>query len=167
MNDKYILDLKDLVEFSYSLMYIGNYEKMTNLLDNSFNKNYYEYSKIIYNTLCSDKFTNKKIIFNNDVELTNPFNRTLFVVQDIDILLKNILDKGYTISQGPKPWRGQINSINSFLNYLDVDYRSSLYNHSMLHYSKGNIDNSWKDETLTKEHFSFRNIHQNMGNIKW
>jgi len=103
MNDKYILDLKDLVEFSYSLMYIGNYEKMTNLLDNSFNKNYYEYSKIIYNTLCSDKFTNKKIIFNNDVELTNPFNRTLFVVQDIDILLKNILDKGYTISQGPKP----------------------------------------------------------------
>jgi len=167
MNEKYILDLKDLVDFSYSLMYISNCEKMTCLLDYSFNKNYYEYSKIIYNTLCSDKFTNKKIIFNNDVELTNPFNRTLFVVQNIDVLLKNIFDKGYTISQGPKPWRGQINSINSFLNYLDTDYRKSLYNHSMLHYSKGNIDKSWKDETLTKEHFTFRNIHQNLGNIKW
>lgn len=167
MNEKYVLDLKDLVEFSYSLMYTGNYEKMTKLLDNSFNKNYYEYSKIIYNTLCSDKFTNKKILFNNDIELTNPFNRTLFVVQDLEVLLKNIFDKGYIISQGPKPWRGQINSINSFLNYLDVDYRSSLYNHSMLHYSKGNLDKSWKDETLTKEHFSFRNIHQNLGNIKW
>jgi hypothetical protein len=103
MNEKYILDLKDLVEFSYSLMYISNYEKMICLLDNSYNKNYYEYSKIIYNTLCSDKFANKKIIFNNDVELTNPFNRTLFVVQDIDVLLKNVFDKGYTISQGPKP----------------------------------------------------------------
>jgi hypothetical protein len=84
-------------------MYIGNYEKMTNLLDNSFNKNYYEYTKIIYDTICPNKFTNKQIIFNNDVELTNPFNRTLFVVKDLEVLLKNISDKGYIISQGPKP----------------------------------------------------------------
>jgi hypothetical protein len=76
---------------------------MTCLLDNSFNKNYYEYSKIIYNTLCSDKFIEKKIIFNNDVELTNPFNKLLFVVKDKETLLKNIFDKGYVVSQGPKP----------------------------------------------------------------
>src|SRR5580700_10509048 len=103
MHEKYFLDLKDLVEFSQSLIYVSDYEKMTCLLDHSFNKNYYEYSKIIYNTLCSDKFTNKKILFNNDVELTNPFNKLLFVVKDKETLLKNILDKGYTISQGPKP----------------------------------------------------------------
>ena len=140
---------------------------MASLLGYSFNKNYYEYSKIRYNTLCSNKFTNNKVIFNKDIQLTNPFNRLLFVVHDKEALLKNIFDKGYTISQGPKPWRGQINSINSFLNYLDVDYRNSLYNHSKLHYSKGNLDNSWKDEILTKEHFSFRNIHQNLGNVRW
>ena len=109
----------------------------------------------------------KKIFFNNDVILTNPFNKLLFVVQDKEALLKNISDRGYIISQGPKAWRGQINSINSFLNYLDTDYRKSLYNHSKLHYSKSNMDNSWKDETLTKEHFSFGNIHQNLGNIRW
>jgi len=167
MNEKYILDLKSLVEFSSSLIYVNNYEIMTYLLDYSFNKNYYEYSKVIYNSICPDKFANKKIFFNNDVKLTNPFNKLLFVVKDKETLLKNILDKGYNVNQGPKPWRGQINSINSFLNYLDVDYRKSLYNHSMLHYSKGNIDNSWNDELLTKEHFTFRNIHQNLGNVKW
>jgi hypothetical protein len=91
----------------------------------------------------------------------------LFVVQDKEALLKNISDKGYTVSQGPQAWRGQISSINSFLNYLDVDYRNSLYHHSKVHYSKGNILKSFKDETLTKEHFSFRNIHQNLGNIRW
>jgi hypothetical protein len=139
---------------------------MSSLLDNSFNKDYYEYSKVIYNNICSNKFTDKKIFLNNDVKLTNPFNRILFIVQDKESLLKNILDKGYTISEGPQSLRGQINSINSFLNYLDVDYRNSLYNHSKLHYSKGNILKSFKDETLTKEHFSFRNIHQNLGNIK-
>jgi hypothetical protein len=86
------------------------------------------------------------------------------VVQDKEALIKSISDKGYTISQGSKQWRGQI---NSFLNYLGTDYRKSLYNHSQLHYNKGNLDNSWKDEILTKEHFTFRNIHQNLENIRW
>ena len=167
MSEKYILDLKNLVELSSSLIYAGNYENMTCLLDNSFNKNYYEYSKIIYNTICSDKFTNKKVFFNDNVKLTNPFNKLLFVVKDKETLLKNISDKGYNINQGSQQWRGQINSISSFLNYLDTDYRKSLYNHSKLHYTKGNIDKSWNDEILTKEHFTFRNIHQNMGNVKW
>jgi len=140
---------------------------MTNLLDTSINKNYYEYSKILYNDICPNKFINLKNIINKDVELTNPFNKLLFVVQDKEALLKNISDKGYIINQGPQQWRGQINSMNSFLNYLDIDYRKSLYNHSKLYYSKGNLDNSWKDETLTKKHFTFRNINQILGNIKW
>lgn len=140
---------------------------MTNLLDTSINKNYYEYSKILYNDICPNKFINLKNIINKDVELTNPFDKLLFVVQDKEALLKNISDKGYIINQGPQQWRGQINSMNSFLNYLDIDYRKSLYNHSKLYYSKGNLDNSWKDETLTKKHFTFRNINQILGNIKW
>jgi hypothetical protein len=102
MYEKHLLDLKDLVEFSNSLTYVGNYEKMTCLLDNSFNKNYYEYTKIIYDSICPDKFMDKKILFNNDVELTNPFNRILFVVHDKQALLKNISDKGYTVTQGPQ-----------------------------------------------------------------
>ena len=167
MNEKHVLDLKDLVEFSSSLIYVSNYKEMSSLLDNSFSKNYYEYSKIIYNSICSDKFTNNKILFNRDVRLTNPFNKILYVVKDKETLLKNISDKGYIVNQGPQAWRGQINSINSFLSYLDVDYRNSLYNHSKLHYSKGNLDNSWKDKTLTRKHFSFRNIHQNLGNVRW
>jgi hypothetical protein len=89
MNEKYVLDLKFLIEFSNNLIYISNYEKMSYLLDSSFNKNYYEYSKILYNNICPDKFINKKIFFNNDVILTNSFNKLLFVVRDKEALLKN------------------------------------------------------------------------------
>ena len=74
---------------------------MTNLLDTSINKNYYEYSKILYNDICPNKFINLKNIINKDVELTNPFDKLLFVVQDKEALLKNISDKGYIINQGP------------------------------------------------------------------
>jgi len=75
---------------------------MTNLLDTSINKNYYEYSKILYNDICPNKFINLKNIINKDVELTNPFDKLLFVVQDKEALLKNISDKGYNINQGPQ-----------------------------------------------------------------
>jgi len=102
MHEKYILDLKNLVEFSSSLIYVSNYEKMTCLLDSSFNKNYYDYSKIVYDTICPDKFTNKKIFLNNNVKLTNPFNKLLFVVKDKETLLKNISNKGYNVNQGPQ-----------------------------------------------------------------
>lgn len=102
MHEKYILDLKSLLEFIKNLTYVGNCEKMSCLLDNSFNKNYYELCKIIYDTTCSDKFFNDKIFFNNNVKLANPFNKLLFVVKDKETLLKNISDKGYDINQGPQ-----------------------------------------------------------------
>jgi hypothetical protein len=75
---------------------------MTNLLDTSFNKDYYEYSKIIYKNISPNKFTDNKIFLNDDVNLTNPFNKLLFVVKDKETLIKSISDKGYTISQGSK-----------------------------------------------------------------
>jgi hypothetical protein len=75
---------------------------MSCLLDNSFSKNYYEYTNILYNNICPDKFTNNKIFFNCDVKLTNPFNKILFVVQDKETLLRNISDKGYNVNQGPQ-----------------------------------------------------------------
>lgn len=102
MSKNYILDLKSLVELSSSLTYVSNYEKMTYLLDKSFNKDYYEYSKVIFDTICPDKFINKRIFINNDVKLTNPFNKLLFVVKDKKTLLKCISDKGYNVNQGPQ-----------------------------------------------------------------
>lgn len=51
------------MEFSNNLIYSSNYKKMSNLLDTSFNKNYYEYSKILYNYICPNKFSNKKNYF--------------------------------------------------------------------------------------------------------
>jgi hypothetical protein len=75
---------------------------MTSLLDTSYNKNYFEYSKIIYNDICPNKFINNKIYLNDDVYLTNPLNKLLFVVKDKEALIKNISDKGYILSQGSK-----------------------------------------------------------------
>lgn len=79
------------------------------------------------------------------VQINLVIKKLLFIVQDKEALLKSIFDKGYNINQGPQQWKGQINSMSNFLNYLYIDYRKLLYNHSKLHYNKGNLDNSWKD----------------------
>ena len=44
----------------------------------------------------------KKNIFSKYVELTNSFNKLLFVIQDKEALLKNISNKGYNINHGPQ-----------------------------------------------------------------
>lgn len=46
---------------------------------------------------------------------------------------------------------------------MDNDYRSSLYNHHNYHIEKGMLDRKFE---LNKSHFSFRNIHMNLGNIR-
>lgn len=86
------------------------------------------------------------------------------VVIDLDGLTKAILDRGFNINKGVKKWRGQINSMNALLNCFDIDYRNSLFNHNQFHVRNGSVD--WKD-ALNKSKFSYRNIHMNLGNIRW
>jgi hypothetical protein len=91
----------------------------------------------------------------------------VFVIDDKELFINSIREKGYNINEGPQQWRGQINSINSFLNYLDTDYRESLYNHYNYHLCNETLPDYAKYYPLKKEHFYFTNIHQYLGNIKW
>ena len=97
----------------------------------------------------------------------NIINGILFVVEDLDYFIKSVANKGFVVNQGPNSFRGQINSMSSFLGNLDVDYRSSLFNHYTYHISKGQIHSSLYDYKLKRQHFSFTNIHQNIGNTRW
>ena len=75
-------------------------------------------------------------------------------------MLKHVVDKGFVISQGPQKWRGQLNSMHSFLGGLDMDYRESLYNHH-----RGYLDSDLYSR-LDRKHFRFSNIHKNIGIVK-
>jgi hypothetical protein len=45
-----------------------------------------------------------------------------------------------------------------------MDFRSSLYNHSLYHVKKGTVSHRF---ALDKSKFSFRNVHMNLGNVRW
>jgi hypothetical protein len=113
---------------------------------------------ILFNHL-NDNSSNAKIVTN-----LNALNSCLFIVNDLNTLVKNIKAKGYEMNEGPQKWRGQVNSINNFLYSLDIDFRNSLYRHNQYHVKQGKIDESL---SLAKSKFSFRNIHQNIRGIRW
>jgi hypothetical protein len=54
--------------------------------------------------------------------------------------------------------------MTSFLSTIDVDYRDSLYNHYSYH--KNNLHSEYRSN-LERKHFSFLNIHNNIGNVRF
>jgi hypothetical protein len=142
-------------------MYIGDTEVMSNILKLGVERDFRGYIKLIYE--------NTPLVLNIFENLTMPefsvLNSTLFIVKDLEDLIKQVGNKGFVINQGPQKWRGQINSMNSFQGGLDMDYRESLYNH--YDYHSGNLDPSLYTCKLGRKHFSFLNIHKNIGNVRW
>lgn len=123
-------DAKSLLNFTTKLMYINNTEAMS-IIKCGVDKDFFSFMKLIYQGRPLG-------VGDNFASLSQPkfsvLNSTLFVVENLEHLVKQVVDKGFIISQGPQKWRGQLNSMHSYLGGVDMDYRDSLYNHYMHHY---------------------------------
>ena len=110
----------------------------------------------------------EKLFYNfKDIEIDKPFNiinGCLFVVKDLNQFIHNLTGKGLSVNCGPQSQRGQVNSITNFLSCLDQDFRRVLYNHNNYHVRLGHIDRKY---LLTRDKFSFKNIHQNIGCVHY
>lgn len=158
------------------LSYICDYEMLSVLLDLACKKNYYEFAEIILWNF-SKRYFNIGHQVDPDKEPLNLLNSSVFVVRDINILIENVKKIGYcNINEGPQPWRGQINSISHFLSSIDTDYRINIYNHYKHHLElqancrhKSTISGYTlhQEDIIPRSNFSFRNIHMNIGNVKW
>jgi len=137
---------------------------MFKLIDLANNKDYKGFAKEILNPI-----KNYDKLFNSlkDLEVEKPFNiinGCVFVVNDLNLFINNLTDKGLLVNCGPQAQRGQVNSITNFLTCIDQDFRRVLYNHNNYHVRVGNID---KNYILTRDKFSFKNIHINIGRVHY
>ncbi len=135
-----------LVDLAYKRDYIGYLRQLLG---------YIKFYQLIENSLL-------KYIESTHQPTISVINSSLFIVDDIQLFVKKIKERGYDISQGPKTIRAEVSSIDSFLLSVDREYRTSLYNHH-LHHMRG-YENPLM---LTRDKFSYRNIHMNLGNKKW
>lgn len=164
----YNLDVKsisDIFNLINRLIYLTNVNDMPNLLDLAYKKNYFKFMfEILGQDICNA--IRNKIILPNDEEYANSIsiiNGCLFIVNDLNLFLNSIKDKGLNVNGGPQRYRSQVNSINSFLNCFDTDFRNSIYNHNQIHIKKGLNNKLYLGRNL----FTFNNIHMNMGSVRW
>ncbi len=147
-----------------TLIIHSDYTRMSTLIDLAFNKDYLLFLNEVLDT--SDNYNDffKGLNKDIDTEPINIINGCLFVVKELDPLIKLIKQKNYNVNTGPQSLRGQINSISSSLSVLDMDYRDSLYNHHSHHVLSGNLHSS---QRLNKNKFFYNNIHMNLGGVRW
>lgn len=155
-------DIHGIIRIINRLNYITcDYEDITNILQVALFKEYKKFVKLVL----PNWYENIESNIDESVNDINLVNSLVFVVRDINKFVKSFVNRGFVINEGPQPpWRGQINSMNNLLNSLDLDYRTALYNHNNLFIKNGIIDRKFE---ISKRSFSFRNIHMNLGNVRW
>lgn len=155
-------DLMFYLELITKLIYVNDIKKMCNIIEYGYNKDFKNYYKLIYN-MTNEEFETMNIsIINPNYSI---LNSSVFIINDLERFIKVLKGFNFNVNQGPQKWRGQINSTSSFLSIVDMDYRESLFNHYVHHNSKLGFD-KYK-YSLERKHFSFNNIHGNLGNIRW
>ena len=131
------------------------------LVDLAIKKDYKTFVKKVLGSVDGFDKLVKDVDYN--IEPFNIINGCCFVVRDMENFIEPVKNKGYNINAGPQAYRGRVNSINNFLSILDMEYRKSLYNHNNYHTLRVNVYIGLK---LSKDKFSFNNIHMNIGGVR-
>jgi len=145
----------NVINFLNKRVYIMNLYKMFNILNSIYLRDDRNFMHHLYSRPLD------KIPSNFMLE-TSILNNSVFIVRDLNKFL-NIIKRetSFNLNQGNQKWRGQINSLNSFINCFDQDFRHDLFLYNQYHIDRDNISYALN---LPKDLFSFNNIHKKLGN---
>lgn len=179
-------DFSSLKEFYHKTNKVGLYKHLvSNILipitldiDNISSLTDYSVKKDFYNVILQmlkpsvKDLTRYKIIFDKlkislDDRVVDNYNlleRFVFIVEDLDNFKSKLKEKNYVVNGGPQPWRAQSDSLMNKISIIDNHFRDSLDRHNKYHSFNGNIEPS---QLIPVSRFSYRNIHQNLGNVRY
>ena len=158
---KYDTSNVGIFRFINKLSLVVTIDYMSFLVNLAMDKNYISFTKEVLGSIKGHEQFIKNV---SNTQSINIIDSCLFVVGNLDKFVTCIKNYGYNINTGSQKHRGHVNSIQNSLCMLDAEYRKSLYTHHRYHITKGNIDTSFG---LNKDKFSFKNIHSNLGGVKW
>lgn len=98
----------------------------------------------------------------------NYLSRFVFLVSDLKAFLNVIkLNNNIEVNQGPQKIRGNSNLMSYTLFHIDNGFRSSMYNHNEMYSRRDTHSQSLYNNYIAKSCFSYKNVHINLGNVKW
>lgn len=157
-------DYKDVLTTMHKFnMYCSN-DDIINLLSLGFNNENFDFVKQVYTI----QNPNIKWEINNKSDCNkknNILNGCILLTNDLNSMIKKFQSKGFKINGGPQRFRNQTNSGSFTLDMLDIDFRNASFYHGVYHYCyKGWLS---QDRFLTRDKFSFKNIHIKCGYVRW
>ena len=144
---------------------------MCKLTDYSINKDFYNViiqllkpstKDLIENKVIFDKLKNN--VWEDDKDKYNLLDRFVFIVDNLNSLVSTLKQNNYVVNGGPQAWRAQSDSLMNKISVIDNHFRESLDRHNKYHYGIGNIDSN---KIIPASKFSYRNIHINLGNVRY
>lgn len=163
-NPFYSITSTDVLRLITRLVIHTDTSSMSQLLDLAFKKDHVSFAQEVLGSLDNYHIIGRVLSLDKNIEPLNIINGCAFIVKDLEKFISCVRDCNYNLNAGPQPLRGQVNSINSSLSILDMEYRKSLYNHNNYHSNSGYFAGPRK---INREKFSFNNIHMNLGGVRW
>jgi hypothetical protein len=148
LKNDYVQNKRDVLDLLTMLILPGDVNKMSNLIDLIYRKLYLSFMDETLQGFESYKIFNKNLKEDGEDDC-NFIKDCLFLVEDIEPLIKSLKEKGYSVNPNKN---GQINSASSLLSCTDIDFRDALYNHNCLH-----------EDRFFEGKFSYKNIHERLG----
>jgi hypothetical protein len=95
------INFRYVVELVNHLLYINNYNNLSLLLDLAYNKKYLNFCDLFYSPFYNKNF-NSNLIYNDNFIPINLLNNMVFVIDDKELFINSIREKGYNINEGPQ-----------------------------------------------------------------
>jgi len=149
---------------------IKNYEEMTELIKLLMANNPYGVITNLNINISKDLDNDISILDNLNIDyIYNNLMRFVFIVSDLKDFtdqVKKTLD--HEVNLGPQKERGSASYLSYTLSNIDRGFRNSMFNHNRAYIDHMVHDRDIRDKSyLGKSCFSFKNIHMNMGNVRF
>lgn len=163
--DSNILEYINFINLLKKFVNIIDIKNMCYLLNSIYKKDSINFLCHLYKMSFFDNETCIVNCIKNVEENLNLLTKCLFVVKDLDIFINNVKEiVNKKVNQGPQSSRGETNSMNGFLDYLDYGFRDCLYKHHRYHFDRIGIKHEF---CLSRKNFSIQNMRQNLGSPKF
>lgn len=85
-------------------------------------------------------------------------------MDDLNSFISKLKQNNYIVNGGPQSWRAQSDSLTNKISLIDNHIRDSLAGHNDFHCRAGKIDSKRR---IPVSKFRYKNIHINIGNVKY
>jgi hypothetical protein len=95
------INFKSVVKLVNHLLHVNDYNNLSLLLDLAYDRKYLDFCDLFYSPLHNKNFS-PSLIHNDSPILMNLLDNMVFVIDNKELFINSIKERGYNVNEGPK-----------------------------------------------------------------